>query len=180
MTSYELSEIDETLTVSGSLIKSFQSFGLTYFPTILVGITPGSPNVTIYKMARIRLSWTVSSLNIQWPTNKNHVGKLTSFFNLTRTWSHRNGASSPAPTGEWLVCPWCMASSSGVTGDWIILNPFKRPSSWIKFKILSTATGVPHILPLIPSGARIMPPETRWEESASKLCEPNFAEMRYI
>ena len=52
MGQWSIRGIDETLTVSGSLINAFQSFGLTYFPTILVGITPGSPNVTICKMVK--------------------------------------------------------------------------------------------------------------------------------
>jgi len=90
----------------------------------------------------------------------------TSFFTFTRTWSHRKGASSPAPRGEWLVCPWWMASSSGLTGDSTNLRPLRRSSAWINSSTFSTASRVPQMLPFIPSGARIMPPETRWRESA--------------
>lgn len=90
----------------------------------------------------------------------------TSFFNLTLTWSHRKGASSPAARGELLLCPWWIASSSGLTGDSICLSPFRRSSVWMNSRTLATDSLVPHMLPLIPSGARIIPPETRWTGSA--------------
>lgn len=88
--------------------------------------------------------------------------KYTSFFNLTLTWSHLKGASSPAAKGELLVCPWWRASSSGLTGDSTCRRTLRRSSVWINASTFSTESLVPHMLPFIPSGASIMPPETRW------------------
>ena len=94
--------------------------------------------------------------------------KNTSFFNLTLTWSHRKGASSPAARGELVECPWpwWIASSSGLTGDSTCLSSFRRLSLWMNPRTLSTDSRIPQMLPLIPSGASIIPPETRWKASA--------------
>lgn len=101
--------------------------------------------------------------------NTSRIINNTSFFNLTLTWSHRNGASSPAARGEPLLCPWWIASSSGLTGDSICLSPLKRSSVWINLRTLSTDSRVPQMLPLIPSGARMIPPETRWRDQLGEV-----------
>ena len=134
------------LTVSWSLIKAFQSFGLTYFPTFLIGDTSGIPRVKIclnmnkrkhfYKRCREM----TDSLNVNHKKEGHHCfasKENTSFFNFTLMWSHRKGASSPAAREELLECPWCIASCSGLTGDSICLNPFRRSSVWINPRTLS-------------------------------------------
>lgn len=109
---------------------------------------------------------------IWWVRKKMHrlsfKKKNTSFFNLTLTWSHLKGASSPAARGELVECPWpwWIASSSGLTGDSTCLRPFRRLSLWMNPRTLSTDSRVPQMLPLIPSGASIIPPETRCKASA--------------